>query len=83
MSANASHPRKLHDIPPLEGNNPSRIRERLGLSQSQFARLLGVSVYTLQNWEQGARKPSGAARSLLELVAADPEHAARTLRGRK
>jgi putative transcriptional regulator len=45
------------------------IRERTGLSQGQFAALLGVSVRTLQEWEQGRRAPSGAARTLL-LVAA-------------
>ena len=41
------------------------IRERTGLSQSRFAELLGVSVRTLQDWEQGRRAPSGAARTLL------------------
>jgi len=45
------------------------IRERTGLSQAKFAALLGVSVRTLQEWEQGRRAPSGAARTLL-LVAA-------------
>ena len=50
------------------------IRERLGLSQSRFAALLGVSVRTLQDWEQGRRAPSGAARTLL-LVADRNPHA--------
>ena len=59
--------------------NPLRIREKLGLSQSQFAELLSVSKKTLQNWEQEVRAPSGPALSLLKLVAADPKHAARTL----
>lgn len=48
------------------------IRERTGLSQSQFARLLGVSTRTLQEWEQGRRSPSGAARTLLRIVAKNP-----------
>jgi putative transcriptional regulator len=43
----------------------SSIRERTGLSQTKFAALLGVSVRTLQEWEQGRRAPSGAARTLL------------------
>ena len=49
------------------------IRERAGLSQGQFARLLGVSVRTLQEWEQGRRAPSGAARTLLFIASRDPK----------
>ena len=52
----------------------SSIREKTGLSQPKFAALLGVSVRTLQEWEQGRRAPSGAARTLL-LVAAKNPHA--------
>lgn len=51
----------------------SAIRERTRLSQSEFARLLGVSVRTLQEWEQGRRAPSGAARSLLLVAAKHPD----------
>ena len=50
----------------------SEIRERTGLSQSQFSALLGVSVRTLQEWEQGRRAPSGAARTLLMIAATNP-----------
>jgi putative transcriptional regulator len=49
------------------------IRERTGLSQAQFAVLLGVSVRTLQEWEQGRRAPSGAARTLLMVAAKNPQ----------
>jgi putative transcriptional regulator len=49
------------------------IRERTGLSQAQFAVLLGVSVRTLQEWEQGRRAPSGAARTLLMIAAKNPQ----------
>ena len=48
-------------------------RQKLGLSQSQFARLLGISVRTLHHWEQGTRTPSGAARVLLRVAALNPE----------
>ena len=58
-----------------------RIRERTGLSQTKFARLIGVSKRTLENWEQGRRRPTGPARALLKLVENDPEHAIRTLHG--
>ena len=50
-----------------------RIREKAGLSQTEFASLLGVSVRTLQDWEQGRRKPSGAAQSLLVIAAKKPK----------
>jgi putative transcriptional regulator len=50
----------------------SDVRERTGLSQQKFATLLGVSVRTLQEWEQGRRAPSGAARTLLLVAAKNP-----------
>lgn len=55
-------------------NIPSvtEVRERTGLSQARFARLLGVSVRTLQEWEQGRRVPSGAARTLLLIAHKNP-----------
>lgn len=49
------------------------IREKTGLSQSRFAALLGVSVRTLQDWEQGRRAPSGAARTLLLIAHKNPK----------
>jgi len=50
----------------------SSVREKTGLSQLKFATLLGVSVRTLQEWEQGRRAPSGAARTLLMIAAKSP-----------
>lgn len=55
------------------------IRDRLGISQKKFVIILGVSKRTVENWEQGRRLPTGAVRSLLRLVEADPEHALRAL----
>jgi putative transcriptional regulator len=55
------------------------VRRRLGKSQSEFARMIGVSVATLQNWEQGRRHPQGPARALLRVAAADPEAVAAAL----
>lgn len=51
----------------------AKIREKTGLSQAHFARLLGVSVRTLQDWEQGRRVPSGAARTLLLIAHKNPK----------
>jgi putative transcriptional regulator len=48
-------------------------RSRVGMSQTQFAEVLGVSTRTLQEWEQGRRQPSGAARALLAIAAKRPE----------
>ncbi len=48
-------------------------RLRIGLSQSEFAKLLGVSLRTLQEWEQGRRAPSGAAKSLITIAIKKPD----------
>lgn len=54
-------------------SSATEAREATGLSQSQFARLLGVSVRTLQGWEQGRKQPSGAARTLLAIAKSNPK----------
>jgi putative transcriptional regulator len=51
----------------------SRVRKRYRLSQSRFAAMMGISVNTLRNWEQGRRKPKGPARVLLNVVSKHPE----------
>lgn len=56
-----------------EDPDPHAIRQRLGLSQSRFAAIIGVSVRTLQNWEQGRRHPEGPAKALLRVVDRDPQ----------
>jgi len=56
------------DVSPL-----ASARLKLGLSQSEFAKMLGVSRRTLQEWEQGRRTPSGAAKSLITIAIKKPE----------
>ncbi len=58
---------RILNVPPV-----AKIRQKTGLSQSKFASLLGVSVRTLQDWEQGRRIPSGAARTLLLIANKNP-----------
>jgi len=55
------------------------IRQKLGRSQSEFALMIGVSLSTLQNWEQGRRKPVGPAPPLLKVAAANPRMVAQAL----
>jgi putative transcriptional regulator len=57
----------------VEITQAAEARSKTGLSQPKFAELLGVSVRTLQEWEQGRRSPSGAARSLLHIAAIRPD----------
>jgi putative transcriptional regulator len=49
------------------------VRKKLNLSQSEFALMIGVSLATLQNWEQGRRRPEGPAQALLKVVAFNPK----------
>mgnify|MGYP003583155321 FL=1 len=55
------------------------VREQIGLSQSEFARLMRVSVKTLQNWEQHRRNPTGPAAALLKIMSSAPDVALRSL----
>jgi putative transcriptional regulator len=55
------------------------IRNKLGRSQAEFAIMIGVSVATLRNWEQGRRRPDGPARALLRVAARHPEAVAEAL----
>lgn len=74
----------LQAVRQMKSGRPSRVhhiaipealeaRMSSGLSQQKFAAILGVSPRTLQEWEQGRRKPSGAARSLLTIARKRPE----------
>lgn len=61
------------EMPAIEMPDPKAARERMGLSQSAFAALIGVSRRTLQEWEQGRRSPTGPARALLRVAERHPE----------
>jgi DNA-binding transcriptional regulator YiaG len=54
------------------GEDIASLRRFVGLSQSQFARAMGISVHTLRNWEQGRRRPEGPAIGLLRIAARHP-----------
>lgn len=77
---------KIHrgEIPPsreftFDAQDVRAVREKLNKSQSQFARMIGVSVSTLQNWEQGRRHPHGPARALLLVASKAPNVVAKAL----
>ena len=65
-----AQPSRVTEFPALD---VKAIRLKLGKSQSQFALMIGVSVATLQNWEQGRRRPEGPACALLKVAAHNPE----------
>lgn len=65
--------KKLRTKKIVAPSSPEVIRNRLGLTQDAFAGLLGVSVSTLRNWEQGTREPRGPALALLRIVEKNPE----------
>ncbi len=64
---------RLGDLVERGTPDVAALRARFNLSQAQFARLLGISVSTLQNWEQKRRRPEGPAKVLLRVAAAHPE----------
>lgn len=64
---------KLNATRLSEPSPPQVIRSRLNLSQTAFAGLLGVSIRTLQDWEQGRREPQGPAIALLRIAEQHPE----------
>jgi len=63
----------------LPASGVRSIRQRTKLSQSEFARLIGVSVKTLQNWEQDRRHPTGPAAALLKIIAHEPRLAVKAI----
>ena len=64
--------KKASRVRVIEPEDIRSIRQKLKKSQSEFALMIGVSVATLQNWEQGRRKPEGPAQALLRIAAKNP-----------
>ena len=63
----------------LKPTDIKAVRRKLNLSQSEFALMIGVSLSTLQNWEQGRRRPEGPAQALLKVAASNPKAVADAL----
>ncbi len=57
----------------VEAPDAKAVREQIGLSQSEFARVMRVSIKTLQNWEQHRRNPTGPAAALLKIMSTAPD----------
>ena len=74
----ASKPSRVRTFAPTDVTS---IRKRLRKSQTEFALMIGVSVATLRNWEQGRRTPDGPALALLRVASAEPKAVERALRG--
>ena len=73
MGPSSGARRSRHCVFVVGGPDVRLLREGYGLSQAKFASLMGISVATLRNWEQGRRSPEGSARVLLRVVAKHPE----------
>ena len=69
IKAGQTAPSRVSKIEPVEIKS---VREKLNVSQNDFALMIGVSVRTLQNWEQGRRQPEGPAKALLRVASRNP-----------
>ncbi|HUS89273.1 MAG TPA: NadS family protein [Desulfosporosinus sp.] len=70
IKAGRQKPSRIYEIEPPEIKT---VREKLNVSQNEFSLMIGVSVRTLQNWEQGRRKPEGPAKALLRVASRNPK----------
>jgi putative transcriptional regulator len=70
IKAGRRTPSRVYEIKPPGIKN---VRMRLHVSQSEFALMIGVSLRTLQNWEQGRRRPEGPAKALLRIASRNPQ----------
>ena len=73
----ARKPSRVFEIRPVD---IKAVRRNLRRTQSEFALMIGVSVSTLRNWEQGRRMPDGPARALLKVATENPEAIEQALR---
>lgn len=72
----------VHTVVPSD-TDAREARHKLGLSQREFAAVIGTGVGTVRKWELGTRRPSGAARTLIEVIKREPKAVARALKGQK
>lgn len=72
-SAKQIKAKQFGNIRQITVNNAVEARKKTGLSQADFAQIMGISVRTLQSWEQGKRSPSGPAATLLKIATKHPE----------
>ena len=70
IKANRKMPSRKYEVTPPD---IKMVREKLQVTQKEFAMLIGVSTRTLQNWEQGRRKPEGPANALLKVATKNPK----------
>jgi putative transcriptional regulator len=78
IKAGVRKPSRQYEIKPPEIR---MVREKLQASQSEFALMIGVSMRTLQNWEQGRRRPEGPAKTLLRVASRNPAAILEALHG--
>lgn len=81
--ARQGRPSKRGRVTTFEPDDVRAVREKLGTTQAEFALMIGVSVATLRNWEQGRRTPEGPALALLRVAARNPEAVAEALHAPK
>ena len=72
----------VHTVIPSD-TDAREARHKLGLSQREFAAVIGTGVGTVRKWELGTRRPSGAARTLIEVIKREPKAVKRALKGQK
>lgn len=72
----------VHSVTPSD-SDAREARHKLGLSQREFAAVIGTGVGTVRKWELGTRRPSGAARTLIEVIKREPKAVKRALKSQK